>query len=118
MTTTHRQETILYPGRNDDQHHGGRCCLNFDEGAAKFSYGMETCQPMYARFKGKQVNMSILQQTMQKMTKKESFYSTFQSEDEKISRHELLIIVGDLNAKVGSENAGHGRTRVNMDVGL
>ena len=46
---------------------------------------------------------------MQKMNK-ELFYEQLQSIVEKVNKHDLLIITGDMNAKVGSSN--HNRERV------
>ena len=59
---------------------------------------------LHARFKWTQVNMSILQcyapTPNAEDEEKENLYSSLHAEVEKISRHDLSIIVEDLNAKV------------------
>ena len=44
VITKHRQETILYSGRIDDEHHGGVALIL--RAAELFLYGMESCQLM------------------------------------------------------------------------
>ena len=49
--------------------------------------------------------------------KKEAFYSLLQAEKERVPAHDVLIIMGDLNAKVGSDNVGRERTMGNQGCG-
>ena len=42
-------------------------------------------------------------------TMKDSFYAQLQAELEKLPRHDMLVITGNLNAKVGSDNSSYDR---------
>ena len=62
MTTVHRQETMLYCGRSDDQHHGG-VALILRKGLRNslMEWKPVSEKLLYARYKWNQVNTSILQ---------------------------------------------------------
>ena len=102
-------ETVLYSGRDDDQHHEGVAVI--------LKKGLERCllewkpinnRLISARLKGRHVNITILQcyapTNDSSEESKEDFYSQLQAEVEKAARHDLLVVMGDLNAKVGSNN--------------
>ena len=94
---TQTGDTILLSGRNDDQHHGAvALILRKRLRISLIEWKSVNERVIYARFKGKQVNMSIIQCYAPMINaedkEKETFYSSVQAEVEKISRH---------NAKVG-----------------
>ena len=39
---------------------------------------------------------------------KDLFYEKLQEQIDKTPRHDILIVIGDFNAKVGSDNIGYG----------
>ena len=61
-----------------------------------------------ARLKGRQTNLSIIQcyapTNDSNDRDKETFYEQLQGTFENVHRRDLLLVMGDLNAKVGSEN--------------
>ena len=62
---------------------------------------------MSARLKDRHINMTIIQcyapTNDSSDDSKDNFYSQLQTEVEKALRHDLLVVMGDLNAKVGSD---------------
>ena len=63
-----------------------------------------------ARFKGRHNNLTVIQcyaLTNESKDKiKDAFYDQLQSEIISSSNHDILIVMGDLNAKFGKENTG------------
>ena len=107
-------ETILYSGREDDLHH--------EDVAIILNKGMEKCllewkpvisKTILARLKGRQTNVTIVQ--CYAPTKdsdnvdKEGFYEQLQATFDGAHRKDMLLVMGDLNAKVGSENVNYER---------
>ena len=68
---------------------------------------------MTPRLQGQLVNMSLVQcyasTNETDDTTKDSFYAQLQAELEKLPRHDMLVIMGDLDAKVGSDNWSYDR---------
>ena len=63
-----------------------------------------------ARFKGRHNNLTVIQcyaPTNESEDKiKDAFYDQLESEIISSSNHNILIVMGDLNAKVGNEHTG------------
>lgn len=111
---TREGETILYSGRDDDKHHAG-VALILRKGVEKALIEWKPISErlMRARFRGKHGKLTILQcyapTNDAEEEVKEQFYSELLRETESIPTHDLLIIMGDLNAKVGARNEGFER---------
>ena len=107
-------ETVLYSGRDNDQHHEGvtivlkkgleRCLLEWKPISSRL---------ISARLQGRHINITIIQcyapTNDSDEEDKEDFYSQLQAEVGKAPRHDLLVVMGDLNAKVGSDNTDYER---------
>ena len=67
-------------------------------------------KPVNARFYGTATNISILQlyapTNAAEPEEKAEFYDTLQSAIDKIPKKDLVINMGDLNAKFGGDNTG------------
>ena len=66
-----------------------------------------------ARLKGKQNNLTLIQcyapTNDSEDDLKDNFYLRLQAEIEQVPMQDLIIIMGDLNAKVGADNSGSDR---------
>ena len=102
-------ETVLYSGREDDLHHGG-VAIVMKKGMER--YFMEwkpvNSRIIQARLKGRQTNLSIIQcyapTNDSNDRDKEAFYEQLQATLENVHSRELLLVMGELNAKVRTDN--------------
>ncbi|XP_061166428.1 craniofacial development protein 2-like [Saccostrea echinata] len=121
MKTTTGQ-TVLYSGRDDNLHHEGVAII--------LRKGVERCllewkpinnRLISARLKGKHINTKLIQcyapTNDSSDEAKDNFYSQLQAEIEKTPRHDLFVIMGDLNAKVGKKNTDYERVMGKHGVG-
>ena len=111
---TNTGETVLYSGRDDNQHQEGVAVI--------LKKGMEKClmewkpinsRLMKIRMKGKHINITIIQcyapTNDSEEESRDAFYDQLQADLERTPCHEMKIVMGDLNAKVGSDNTSHDR---------
>ena len=119
---TNTGETDLYSGRNDDQHYEGV--------TVSLKKGLERCllewkpissRQISARLKGRHINITIIQcyapTNDSDEGSKEDFYSQLREEVEKAPRHDLLVVMGDPNAEVGSDNTDYERVMGKHQMG-
>ena len=102
-------DTLLYSGRNDNLHYQGTGLMMTRKArSALVDWKPVNERLMTARFRGKYTNLSIIvcyAPTNDADPKsKETFYNQLQDTKDKCPRHDVLLIVGDLNAKVGTDN--------------
>lgn len=107
-------ETVLYAGRDDNQHHEGVAII-FKKGMEKYLLEWKSINSrlMSARLKGKQVNLTLVQcyapTNDSDDTTRDHFYEQLQAELEILPRHDMLVVMGDFNAKVGRDNSSYDR---------
>ena len=107
--TTDDKETVLYSGR-EDNHHSEGVVLILKMGMGKKLLERKPVNSglLTARFKGRQNNMTIIQcyapTNDSDENSKDTFYEQLQSEIISTHSHDMLIVMGDLNTKVGNEN--------------
>ena len=110
--------TILYSGRSDNQHRGGVAII-VTRKVEKNSAGVEADQRqindrlLKARFNSKFAKLTVI--ACYAPTKdaeeeiKDEFYDQLEKEIRTTPRRDVLMVVGDLNARVGEENTGRER---------
>ncbi|XP_068704802.1 craniofacial development protein 2-like [Montipora foliosa] len=107
-------ETIVYSGRDDEVHqHGVAIMLNKDVAKALINWAPIDERIIRARFHSKYVKLTLIHvcapinDTDEEV--KDHFYEKLQTKVKKTPKHDLLVITGDLNAKVGSDVEGYER---------
>ena len=109
-------ETILNSGREDNQHREGVAIILRKGVAAKslLEWKPINNRMIKIRLQGKQINTIFIQcyspTNDSEEEAKDEFYDQLKAEIEGIPKHDMKIIMGDLNAKVGDDNSTYERT--------
>ena len=103
--------TILFSGRPDDQHSEGvGLLLNQKTEKALLEWKPYGPRLLRARFYSRYTKLTVIvcyAPTEDKEAEdKDAFYDQLQAATESVRAHDILLILGDLNAKVGSDNIG------------
>ena len=109
--TLNRGQTVLYSGRGDNQHQDGvALMLNKEASKALLEWNPVSSRILTARFDSRFVKLSIIQcyapTNEAEEETKDTFYEQLQSVVDKVPKHDLLLVMGDVNAKVGCNNQG------------
>ena len=108
-------ESVLYSGRSDNMHHEGVAFI-LKKGISDsiIDWKPVSSRIIKIRLKGQQVNTTIIQcyspTNDSDDEKKEEFYEQLQAELENVPNHDVKILIGDFNAKVGNNNTTFERT--------
>ena len=103
-------DTIIYSGHDEGQPHAHGVALLMTPEATRALLSWEPVSPriLTARFNSKGRKVTILQcyapTNAADIEDKESFYQQLQAVVDKTPKRDLKILMGDLNAKVGSDN--------------
>ncbi|XP_072050327.1 craniofacial development protein 2-like [Amphiura filiformis] len=104
-------ESVIFSGREDNLHqHGVAIMMSKKAEQALIEWKPINDRIIYARFFSKFLKFSILQvyaptnETNEE--DKDNFYEQLQAIVDSIHKHDILIVMGDLNAKVGEDNEG------------
>ena len=117
-------ESILYSGAEEEHHRGVGLILKKEVRRTLLKWNPVNERIMSARFNSRFAKLTIIQMYAPtndaEDESKEEFYEQLQREVEATPRHDVLIVMGDLNAKIGQDNEGwekvmgqHGLGRMN-----
>ena len=112
ILTLNSGHTVCYSGRTDGQHQEGVGII-MDKTAKKSFLGWEPINHriIRARFYSRFAKTTIIQcyapTDPSEDEEKDLFYSQLQEQIDRTPRHDILIVMGDLNAKVGADNVGY-----------
>ena len=117
-------ESILYSGAEEEHHRGVGLILNREVRRTLLKWNPVNERIMSARFNSRFAKLTIIQvyapTNDAEDESKEEFYEQLQREVVATPRHDVLIVMGDLNAKIGQDNEGwekvmgqHGLGRMN-----
>ena len=106
--------TIIYSGRNDGNHTEGVALLLSDRiEKSLLEWKPHGPRLLQARFDSKYTKLSII--VCYAPTEdadeedKDDFYDQLQGITENVKSHDMLLVIGDLNARVGRDNSGRER---------
>ena len=107
MKLSSGETVVLYSGRDDDQHRQGVAIMMTPEATkALIDWSPINERMIKARFYSKFVKLTMIDayaptNDADEVTK-EDFYGKLQEVAEQVHKHDMLIITGDMNAKVGN----------------
>jgi len=109
--TTSLGNTIIYSGRKDNDHRQG-VAIMMSKAAKKWMIEWTPINEglMIVRFKSRYTKLSVIQcylptNNVEEETK-DMFYQQLQKAIDNVASHDALLVIGDLNAKVGCSNEG------------
>ena len=107
-------QTLIYSG--DEELHEGGVAIMMSQQAVKslMEWTPINKRIITARFYSKYRRVTIIQvyapHNEKEDAEKEQFYQELQETVDECNKNDIIIIMGDLNAKVGSDNSGYERT--------
>ena len=113
--TTSLGNTIGYSGRNDNDHREGVAIMKSKEAKkSMIEWTPISERLMVARFKSRYTKLSVIQcyapANDAEEEAKDTFYLQLQKALGSVPWHDVLLVIGDLNAKVGRSNEGREKT--------
>jgi hypothetical protein len=103
-------ETIIYSGKDQDHQSGVAVMMSKETSKILIVWYPVNDIIIYARFDSKHIKPSVIQcyspTNDANDDDKDAFYSQLQSVLHWTPKHDMVAVMGDLNAKVGSENIG------------
>ena len=108
------RDTILWSGREDNQHRQGvALIIQKEKGNTLLEWKPITERFLYARLKSRFIKLSVVTcyapTEEAEKEEKDNFYDSLRSILEDIPKHDVLVVLGDFNARVGSDNTNRER---------
>ena len=99
-----RRERVIFSGRKDNIYRYGVAIMMTKKAEqALLEWKPISDRIIYARFFYKYVKLSIIQVyvSTNEANDKDTFYKQLQTVVDSVHKHDILLVMGDLNAKVG-----------------
>jgi endonuclease/exonuclease/phosphatase family metal-dependent hydrolase len=115
-------DTIMWSGREDGRHQEGVALLVRKENSKSLLRWKPINERLlYAQFHSKFTRLSILVAYAPtedaEEEAKDTFYDSLQAAMDEVPKHDVLLLIGDLNARVGAENKNHEKVMGRQAVG-
>ena len=108
--TCNSGETIIYSGKDQDHQSGVAVMMSKETAKTLIEWYPVNDRIIYARFDSKHIKLSVIQcysPTNDASDEDEdAFYNQLQSVLHRTPKHDMVAVMGDLNAKVGCDNIG------------
>ena len=115
-------ETNIYSGRDEGHHSGVALVMNDKTRKCMMKWNPITARINSARFESEYMKKTVIQfyspTNGASDEDKDTFYELLQEEIDATPLYDLLILLGDANAKEGSENTGWESTMGNEGLGI
>jgi endonuclease/exonuclease/phosphatase family metal-dependent hydrolase len=110
-TGEQKEVTFLHSGTENEHKEGVGLIMSQDVRKTMIKWEPVNSRIITARFQGNQAKVTIIQvyapTNERDDTEKDSFYQHLQDVIDKVPHHDVLIVMGDFNAKVGDDNSGY-----------
>ncbi|XP_011437187.3 craniofacial development protein 2 [Magallana gigas] len=108
--TCNSSETIIYSGKDQDHQRGEAIMMSKETSKTLIEWYPVNDRIVYARFNSKHIKLGVIQCYSPTNDacddEKDTFYNLLQSVLHRTPKHDMVIVIGDLNAKVGQDNTG------------
>ena len=115
-------ETIIYSGKPDRHEYGVGLLMQKEVEKSLIKWEPIDERLLYAQFQSTYANLSIIvcyaptEEATDEI--KDEFYDKLQRKIKDIPTHDMLIVMGDINARMGSQNEGSERTMGKHGCGI
>ena len=121
--TVSSNHTIIFSGRADDQHKEGvGLIMNKESAKSLIEWEPINERLIKARFNSTYAKTTIIQcyspTNDAEDEVKDAYYEALQTQIVKTPQHDVLLIIGDQNAKVGNDNSQHERSMGREGLGI
>ena len=107
---TQTGETIIYSGSEDQHQHGVAVIMSKETAGAMMSWKPVSERIIVVRFNSKHIKTTVIQTYAPtndaSEEEKNKFYNQLQQVYDETNKHDLVLTMGDLNAKIGYQMAG------------
>ena len=115
-------DTIIYSGQKDTHHRGVALIMNRESANTLIEWEPINERLIKARFNSRYCKLTIIQchapTNDSEDDMKEEWYDQLQAAVSKVPQHDVLLIMGDMNAKTGSDNIDRERVMGREGCGI